>query len=723
MPDYTVYRSGEDEPVGGGPDASGRGQQSAGGGPDAALSAQPGAAPAAGPSAAGERPPDAALSRVERRAAEKARQKHGDGAPSGTPRGRGPWLAWGILLVLLVAAGAAIYYFQPDALGNLRAAFDLTVLTGKVPGWALYGAPGLVALVIILIALYFALGHHVSLKVLGLVIVALILAVPGAALGYVNGTVSVVSTRTVEVKTVVEKTKKNLRPALPGKAVNVLLIGRDRDGPDDPGRSDTQILMRLDPDTKSISMLSLPRDLRVLIPGVGYDKMNAAFSYGGPALVVKTFTELTGLPINHFVEVDFAGFWHSVNILDGVYIAVDHRYYNPESSSYKSIDIEPGYQLMRGHDALDFVRYRHDNLGDFGRMQRQQLFLKEMQRQSSRWSKDWTKVTQLIKELTAETTSDVDSLQRIKPLVELVFEVDTSKFATVHLEGSTPMIDGISYVVASDEQIAAAVKEFTNPEAAPVQSGAAKLKKKDYTVTVFNGSGQDGFTEGLRTDLRALGYHAYNGAAAPEFPGSQTTVYAPAGLEAPARTIANLFAPAKVKVVSRAPGSAQGLLVFVASSFDGTLDVPSETPQIQQTLVANANTDAASWKALAKKTPMPLEMPSTWVSGCVYDGFRAYKLPESKERSSSAAVAVARTPYGNYWSIQAMRWLNPPAIANPNGKETINGQEYLLFYQGRKLHMVAWKRNNTLYWVLNTLNNELSEKTMRALATSCKPVK
>jgi LCP family protein required for cell wall assembly len=469
-------------------------------------------------------------------------------------------------------------------------------------------------------------------------------------------------------------------------------------------------------------MLSLPRDLRVLIPGVGYDKMNAAFSYGGAALVVKTFTELTGLPINHYVEVDFAGFWHAVNILGGVYIPVDHRYYNPESSSYKSIDIEPGYQLMRGHDALDFVRYRHDNLSDFGRMQRQQLFLKEMQRQSGRWSKDWTKVTQLIKELTQETTSDIDSLSRIKPLVELVFQVDTSKFNTVHLEGATPTIDGVSYVVASTDQIAAAVTEFTEPEAAPMQGGAVELRKKDYTVTVINGSGQDGFTRGIKAQLKALGYHAYDGHSAAEFPGSTTTIYTPAGLEAQARTIGALFGDAEIKVVSRAPGSTEGILVFVASSFDGTLDVPQPAYEVQQTLQPNANQDLIAWQTLSGKTKLPLEMPATWVSGCVYDEFYAYTLTETSGRKSSAAVAVARTPAGNYWSVQALRWLSPPAIANPNGKETINGQEYLLFYQGKKLHMVAWKRNATLYWVLNSINNELSEKTMRALATSCTPV-
>ena len=110
--------------------------------------------------------------------------------------------------------------------------------------------------------------------------------------------------------------------------------------------------------------------------------MNEAYSYGGPKLVIKTFKELTGLPVNGWIEVNFAGFWHVVNILGGVYLPIDHKYFVPASADYKSINLEPGYQLVRGKQALNYVRFRHDQKGDFTRMQRQQLFLKEVQRQS-----------------------------------------------------------------------------------------------------------------------------------------------------------------------------------------------------------------------------------------------------------------------------------------------------------------------------------------------------
>jgi len=630
---------------------------------------------------------------------------------------------WAAIAVAAAVAAGLFWFYGRDMLGNSRAAFDLARLSGKVPGWAMVGAPVIAVAIVAAVTAYLAFGRHLAVKLIGVAVVVAALVAPGLALGWANGTVSVVAHRTAAQEVVVADTVKELRPALPGKAMNILLIGSDKSGPGDPGRSDTQILIRLDPETKSISMFSVPRDLRVVIPDHGYDKMNTAYAYGGPPLAVKTFTELTGLPINHFVEVNFSGFWHVVNILGGVYIPVDHRYYVPESADYKSIDISPGYQLIRGHDALDFVRYRHDQLGDFTRMQRQQLFLKEMQRQSNRWSGDWTKVIKLIKAITNETTSDIDSLKRLQPLVELIFQVNTSKVYTVHLEGSTPMIDGVSYVVPTQAEIDQAVAEFTHPTQAPVAVKGLKLTKKMYPVTVYNGSGIPGRSTTAVDQLIALGYRAEAGADAPEFPGTVTVVYAPKSLSAPAELIGEMFWPSDVRLVDRAPGVADGISVFVTSSFDGVLAVPQGAQQAQQTLQKNQLYDAAVWSDFATKTPLHLEMPTAWSPGFTYDEFRAYGIKTTEGKRSAAAVAVVATPLGGYWSIQAMRWMDPPAIQNPNSTQVIAGQQYMLFYQADHLHMMAWKRNGTLYWVLNTLDNQLSNDLMMGLATSFKPVK
>jgi polyisoprenyl-teichoic acid--peptidoglycan teichoic acid transferase len=632
------------------------------------------------------------------------------------------WLLRIFAVAVTAALIAILWLYGREMLGNAQAAVDLARISGKLPSWTLIAAPVVAVLVVVLVSMYLAFGRHIVLKSILIVVLVAFLAAPGLALGWANGTVGTVGQSTPEKLAAVIKTKKELRPELPGKPMNILLMGSDHAGPGDPGRSDSQILVRLDPQTKSISMLSVPRDLRVDIPGVGYNKMNAAFSYGGPALAVKTFSQVTGLPIQHFVQVDFTGFWHVVESLGGIYIPVDHTYYF-EDNGITRVSLEPGYQILNGDQALKFVRFRHDGMGDFGRMQRQQLFLKEMQRQSYRWSKNWRKVLALITDITKQTTSDIDSLKRLQPLVELVFQVNTSKFYTVHLEGSTPMINGVSYVEATPAQIADAVNKFTHPTQAPLQVKGMKLTKKMYPVTVYNASGIAGLSTTAANQLTALGYRPRIGADAPEFPGKVTVVYAPKSLSVPAQMIGEMFWPSDVRIVKRQPGVSDGISVFVTSSFDGTIVVPKAEQQPQQTLQKNVSYDAASWQTLAKKTPLHLEMPTAWSPGFTYDQFRSYGVKTTHGRRSPAAVAVVSTPSGGYWSIQTLRWMDPPAIAHPNATQTIGGTAYMLFFQADHLHMVAWKRNGTLYWIINTLDNELSNDLMMGLATSFKPVK
>jgi LCP family protein required for cell wall assembly len=158
-------------------------------------------------------------------------------------------------------------------------------------------------------------------------------------------------------------------------------------------RSDTILLARIDPDTKRVAVMSLPRDLKVQIPGAGTGKINSAYEIGGPAKTVSTikrlFKDATGedFPINNVINVNFGGFKRAVNYVGGVYIDVDRRYYNDNTTAapgeaYAAIDVEPGYQKLKGQDALDYVRYRHGD-NDFFRASRQQDFLRQMTHQDS----------------------------------------------------------------------------------------------------------------------------------------------------------------------------------------------------------------------------------------------------------------------------------------------------------------------------------------------------
>jgi LCP family protein required for cell wall assembly len=634
-------------------------------------------------------------------------------------------------LVAAAAAAAALLYwvYGREAVGNSRAALDIVNATDRVPGWAVLGAPIVVVAAVALVTAYLAFGRHLAVKLVGVAVVVIVLATPGLAVGYANGLVSDVgeagtAAKTAEERAQISAANEEIEVPLPDKPMNILLIGSDKSTvPGDPGRSDTQMLVRLDPETKSISMLSLPRDLLVDIPGYGQDKMNTAYSYGGPRLVIQTFKQLTGLPVNGWVEVNFAGFWHVVNVLGGVYLPIDHKYFVPASADYKSINLEPGYQLVRGKQALNYVRYRHDQKGDFTRMQRQQLFIREVQRQSGRWSSDWGKVIKLIKAITGETKSSLNSLAKIQPLVELAFQVDTSKVYQAHLEGLTPMIEGVSYVTATEGEIADAVSQFTSPAQPPVKEAGDRIGKKMFPVKVYNGSGIDGLATSAATQLVAQGYRAEAVADAYDYPDTVTGVYAPKSLQSQAKAVAAMLWPSDVRIVPRAHGTSDGITVFVASSFDGVIEIPEAVVQEQQTLEEDVEYDWATWQATDAETPLRLQAPTAWSPGFTYDQFRNYNIQTTEGKRSAASVAVVRTPQYSFWSIQAMRWSDPPAIENPSARQRIGGRTYLLFYQGTDLHMVAWKERGTLYWVLNTLDNQLSNDLMMGLAKSCKPVK
>jgi LCP family protein required for cell wall assembly len=149
-------------------------------------------------------------------------------------------------------------------------------------------------------------------------------------------------------------------------------------------RSDTILLIRVNPDSNAISVLSIPRDLRVMIPGYGQDKINAAFEDGGPRETVKTIQALfkgvthKSFAINNVIVVNFGSFKAAVNYIHGVYVDVDRRYFNDNTGpgGYAAINIQPGYQKLVGQDALDYVRYRHTD-NDIVRAARQQDFLRQ----------------------------------------------------------------------------------------------------------------------------------------------------------------------------------------------------------------------------------------------------------------------------------------------------------------------------------------------------------
>lgn len=147
------------------------------------------------------------------------------------------------------------------------------------------------------------------------------------------------------------------------------------------GRSDTMLLLRLDPDDHGINVLSIPRDTQVEIPGAGLTKINHANLQGGPALASKVVTQnLNGVPVDRYVRVSTGAFRELVDLVGGVEVFVPQRMKYEDQTQHLKIDLEPGWQTLNGDQAEQFARFRSDRYGDIGRAQRQQALVKALRK-------------------------------------------------------------------------------------------------------------------------------------------------------------------------------------------------------------------------------------------------------------------------------------------------------------------------------------------------------
>lgn len=164
--------------------------------------------------------------------------------------------------------------------------------------------------------------------------------------------------------------------------LNILIMGSDeaydrygRKTVDGIRRSDTLILAGLDPARKQVNLLSIPRDTRVLIPGHGYDKINAALAIGGPELAKTTVSQLAGIEIHHHMQLKLDGLVALVDLIGGIDLHIPERMRYRDRTAGLVIDLQAGWNHLDGKQAHQFIRFRHDALGDIGRVQRQQMFL------------------------------------------------------------------------------------------------------------------------------------------------------------------------------------------------------------------------------------------------------------------------------------------------------------------------------------------------------------
>jgi len=142
------------------------------------------------------------------------------------------------------------------------------------------------------------------------------------------------------------------------------------------GRSDTIMVARLDPYRNTLGVLSIPRDTQVTMPGFGTGKINSANAIGGPNLAMTTVGNLIQLPMDHYVILNVHGLVSLVDELGGITVEIPKKMKYMDWTAKLKIDLEPGPHTLTGNQAMGFVRFRHDALGDIGRVQRQEIFMR-----------------------------------------------------------------------------------------------------------------------------------------------------------------------------------------------------------------------------------------------------------------------------------------------------------------------------------------------------------
>ncbi|MGI6143800.1 MAG: LCP family protein [bacterium] len=307
---------------------------------------------------------------------------------------------------------------------------------------------------------------------------------------------------------------EEILPPKIGERVNVLLLGVDAgviEGTHKlgPTRTDTMMVVSFDPETLEGGVISIPRDTRVDIPGKGTNKINAAHAFGGPLLAKKTVEGLLDIPIHYYVKVNLEGFEQIVDALGGIELVVeeDMKYWDPVQDLRIDLKASPEPQLLNGHDALGYVRYRGDGGGDIGRIPRQQKFLRVLADKLLSMSAVW-KIPELVSIFTKNVETDMDVLQIVQ-YAEKARKMNLEDLEIETLAGIDQYVNDISYWLVDEEVM--------REQVGRVLKGINREENRDIKVQILNGNGKSGDASKLAAEMRRYGFNVVAVANADHF--------------------------------------------------------------------------------------------------------------------------------------------------------------------------------------------------------------
>ncbi|WP_207923915.1 LCP family protein, partial [Actinomadura bangladeshensis] len=375
------------------------------------------------------------------------------------------------------------------------------------------------------------------------------------------------------------------RPKKLNKSLNILLIGSDtREGDNAqyaadgiPGaRSDTTILLHLSPNRDQAVGISFPRDSMVKIPECDKEKgapvrarfgmLNTAFAFAGPTCTWKTLESLTGIHIDHFVQVDFAGFKRMVDALGGVEICVDKPVNDPRAELY----LKAGKQTVKGKQALGYVRARYSlgNGSDLERIERQQKFMASVVDKATSGSvlSDPAKTYKFLKAATKSMTTDDDlDLAAMRKLADGLKGMSAGqvRFVTVPVERYAPDPNRVQWNQELARPMFEAIRhdsELPAEPVKPVKAQPAPPAPGKVHVTVVDAGGKSELIKRVVKQLKRRGYKIEKKVEKGTESAESRLVYAPAA-EPQASALARDVPDAMLTADAKAPQDGVRLVI------------------------------------------------------------------------------------------------------------------------------------------------------------------
>ncbi|MGA2455923.1 MAG: LCP family protein [Solirubrobacteraceae bacterium] len=440
-----------------------------------------------------------------------------------------------------------------------------------------------------------------------------------------------------------------LAPTHRGAPETLLLVGNDerRHTTTTPvlPHSNEMLLVRIDPSQPTISMLSIPRELKVPIhrPNGEVDetRINAAYQFGwenggdtagGVRLMVETIKQVLGLPeINGVFVTNFHKFAQAVNAMGCVYMTVDKHYEHtnePGGEQYFEIHLKPGYQKLCGEEALEFVATRHESTSLI-RDARDQRFLLEAK---AEYGSSLVGRREKFEDIFGKYVENTLNEEQILQLIYLLIESAGKPVRQVHFNVTLEK----EFDSATPEQIHDAINSFLH--------GTAPIS-------------------GARVNATAH--------------------------------------PARHTHHSAAPSG-------------GGLALTPTTPE-----------ELAEARAQAPNLPFPLEYPRVRDSfaGAEPDELRPYQIHDLHGHVQTIyCVVISRGESGQYYDVQGTTWTNPPVLRHAEQTVHLGSRTYELSYVGEQVKTIAWREDGAVYWIENTLTNNLSPHIMLDMAEQTLPV-